>query len=73
MTAANYLKDYYMFPLVQLPKKFKVSLKAMTPAPYAFPLVQLPKKFKVLMGEIRRHEQAWFPLVQLPKKFKDVQ
>ena len=36
------------FPLVQLPKKFKVAtfLSEYSAESYMFPLVQLPKKFK---------------------------
>jgi len=61
-----------LFPLVQLPKKFKV--QNAKPKPIIrllkFPLVQLPKKFKADPGyKAPQHINA-FPLVQLPKKFK---
>ena len=60
-----------MFPLVQLPKKFKgrrqLNVQRLCTK---FPLIQLPKKFK---GDFtsRCPAYAGFPLVQLPKKFKD--
>ena len=61
-----------MFPLVQLPKKFKEEICSEDRDVIEFPLVQLPKKFKGYTKYI-----LWvslgiaFPLVQLPKKFKD--
>ena len=58
-----------MFPLVQLPKKFKGSVLLFWFAGEWFPLVQLPKKFKGSTTRSRTEEEQ-FPLVQLPKKFK---
>jgi len=61
-----------VFPLVQLPKKFKALLcKGHKQQPTVFPLVQLPKKFKGLRP-LPNCCYMWFPLVQLPKKFKVV-
>ena len=61
-----------MFPLVQLPKKFKAALvKFCRELGRMFPLVQLPKKFKeIYTDHLGRCMRAKFPLVQLPKKFK---
>ena len=62
-----------MFPLVQLPKKFKEEIPIEVKIGEKFPLVQLPKKFKDfqdvqdLQIDVSNSE---FPLVQLPKKFK---
>ncbi len=63
------------FPLVQLPKKFKVIVCGQVnfSVDPKFPLVQLPKKFKVYRSTrcfLRGGRR--FPLVQLPKKFKVV-
>ena len=61
-----------MFPLVQLPKKFKVlsMLVILSIGFLWFPLVQLPKKFKENEELKQRVDTLSFPLVQLPKKFK---
>ena len=42
----NFDLELHLFPLVQLPKKFKEQALAYPRWGYWFPLVQLPKKFK---------------------------
>ena len=59
-----------VFPLVQLPEKFKMLRSLYPHVRYVlFPLVQLPEKLKICAGAVSIGG-AKFPLVQLPEKFK---
>jgi len=59
-----------VFPLVQLPKKFKAHPSNFHPSADLFPLVQLPKKFKaVLAADGKRTTQ----LVSISSTSEEVQ
>ena len=60
-----------MFPLVQLPKKFRGNAnRVVVWSACQFPLVQLPKKFRGQQARNIFELDGGFPLVQLPKKFR---